>query len=155
MLWQYRSDTSGDSIATATSQLVSLYSSAGLPTNPPQLSKPVSAASPNLIIPQNKISYPIRFSWVNSLYSWWPAQSLLASLAVPGVAKQSLYNYVSYSLWTYELGPTGAAAIWNDPVTYLGTDSGFGSTKTQIQTNIMKRFHSLDVKLLVTAFGVF
>lgn len=84
MLWQYRSDTSGASIASATSALVNLYTSAGLPTNPPQLSSPSSSLPSNIIIPKNKLSYPIRFSWVNSLYSWWPTQSLLASLAVPG-----------------------------------------------------------------------
>lgn len=40
MLWQYRSDTSGTGIASAASGLMSAYSAAGLPSNPPQLSGP-------------------------------------------------------------------------------------------------------------------
>jgi hypothetical protein len=42
-------------------------------------------------------------------------------MAVPGNAKDNIYNCISYSLWTYEHGPSGAAAVWNDPISFLGT----------------------------------
>lgn len=53
------------------------------------------------------------------------------------------------------MGATGAAAVWNDPITYLGTESGLGVRKSQVQTNILKKFKSMGVKLLVSAFGPF
>lgn len=106
-------------------------------------------------MPKTRVNYPVRLTWINSLASWWPAESILASMGVPGQAKDSQYNYISYSFWTYELGATGAAAVWNDPITYLGTESGLGVRKSQVQTSIMKKFKSMGVKVLISAFGPF
>lgn len=86
MLWQYRSDQSGISIETATSGLVNAYTLAGLPVNPPRLDGPQSSG-PQISVPNNKLSYPVRFTWINSLSSWSPIESLLSSIAVPGNAK--------------------------------------------------------------------
>lgn len=64
-----------------------------------------------------------------------------------------MYNYISYSLWTYEQGPTGSAKVWNDPVSYLSTETGLGTRKSQIQSNILKKFHDKGIKVLVSVFG--
>lgn len=80
---------------------------------------------------------------------------MLQSLGVPGKAPENIYNYLAYTLWSYELGPSGVAAIWNDPVTYLGTESGLGNRKSQIITNMLRQFKSMGVKVLVSAFGAF
>ena len=102
MLWQYRNDLTGAGILSATSSLVSLSAAAGIAANPPQMSGPEATDQlSGLSIPRNRVNYPVRFSWVNSLKSWWPAGNILASLAVPGNALDTKYNYISYSLWTY------------------------------------------------------
>jgi hypothetical protein len=77
MLWQYRSDLSGSGILSATSALVSSYKAAGLPIYAPQMSAPSLSENNEIIVPNSKINYPIRFTWVNSLSFWWPANSLL------------------------------------------------------------------------------
>ncbi len=82
MLWQYKSDLSGIGIRNATSGLVSAYKASSLSVAPQLIAPALSVV--DLVIPTNKINYPIRFSWINSLTNWWPADSLLASLAVPG-----------------------------------------------------------------------
>ena len=87
MLWQYRSDLSGTGILAATQGLISAYLGSGLQTTAPKLSAPEAVASDKIIIPSSKVSYPVRFTWVNSISSWWPADSLLTSLGVPGKAK--------------------------------------------------------------------
>lgn len=84
MFWQYKSDLSGIGIRNATSGLVSAYKASGLSVAPQLIAPALSIV--DLVIPTNKINYPICFTWVNSLASWWPADSLLASLAVSGYA---------------------------------------------------------------------
>lgn len=73
MLWQYRSDTGGAGIAAAAQGLLTSYIAAGLPVNPPQMSAPqASGEGVEISVPNTRINYPIRFTWVNSLEHWWP-----------------------------------------------------------------------------------
>jgi len=87
MLWQYRSDLSGANIAAASQSIVNLYAQSGLPTNPPQLAAPKMATDTPLVVPNNKINYPIKYTWIRNIENWEPTDSLLASLAVPGYGK--------------------------------------------------------------------
>lgn len=64
-----------------------------------------------------------------------------------------MYNYVSLNLWTCDQGATEAAQIWSDPVTNLGTETGLGSRKSQIQKNLIQKYHSKGIKVLVSVFG--
>ena len=57
----------------------------------------------------NRISYPIRFAYVNSLTAWWPASAIAAGFAVPGFAKNHTYNYVALAFWTSNAGAVDAA----------------------------------------------
>jgi len=74
-------------------------------------------------------------------------------LAVPGYAPPHLYNYVVLSFWLYPSGPADAALLWANPSTYFGTTSSFGSTDSQIRTNLKSLYSSNGIKLMVSAFG--
>lgn len=43
--------------------------------------------------------------------------------------------------------------MWADPVTYLGTESGFGNRKTQVQEKLIEKYRSAGKKVLISAFG--
>lgn len=85
--------------------------------------------------------------------AWWPISSILASLGVPGYSQQTSYNYISLDLWTFTYGASSVSSVWSDPITYLGTGSGLGSTKSQIQASLISRYHTAGIKVLVSAFG--
>lgn len=87
MLWQYRSDTSGLSIAAATQGIVNSYTKSGLPLNPPMMAAPQITSDTPVVVPKNRVNYPVRFSWIRHIPNWEPTDQLLASLAVPGYAK--------------------------------------------------------------------
>ena len=62
------------------------------------------------------------------------------------------YNYISFSYFL-STAVTDTALIWTNPTTYMGTDSIFGRTNIEIQTNLKKLYNNNGVKILVTAFG--
>jgi hypothetical protein len=92
-----------------------------------------------------------RFVYVDNVNIWWPPQSTLAQMGVPTLAASNIYNYFAYSFWTCGHGPQGIAKLYNDPVTYLGTE--LGKNKIEIQTYIKGLYASASVKLLISAFG--
>jgi|JI71714CRNA_FD_contig_31_577785_length_1261_multi_3_in_0_out_0_3 hypothetical protein len=73
MLWQYRSDTSATGISKAAGALINAYNSAGLPQNTLKKSASPNIQVSSLFVPKTRVNYPVRFSWVNSLSSWYPA----------------------------------------------------------------------------------
>jgi len=102
-------------------------------------------------VPAN--SAPIRLIYIDKISNWGSAAGLAASLAVPGYAPPHLYNYVVLSFWLYPSGPADAALLWANPSTYFGTASSFGSTDSQIRTNLKSLYSSNGIKLMVSAFG--
>jgi hypothetical protein len=65
-----------------------------------------------------------RFAYVDNANIWWPPQSTLAQMGVPTLAPSNIYNYFAYSFWTCKNGPKGMAKVYNDPLTYFGTELG-------------------------------
>jgi hypothetical protein len=57
------------------------------------------------------------------------------------------------SFWTYSYGPVDSAVIWNNPTSYFGTGSQFGSTDIQIRSSIKQIFASNGIKLMLGVFG--
>lgn len=93
----------------------------------------------------------IRFTYVNRIGEWSSAAGIARSLGVPGYAAASEYNYFCLTFWLSS-GPADAALVWNNPMAYMGA-SELGSTNEEIRTNILSRFHSAGIKLMVSAFG--
>jgi hypothetical protein len=79
--------------------------------------------------PQNKINYPVRFTYVNKIANWWPPEKIAADLGIPGFANYHMYNYIALSFWTYRNGPVDLVTLWDDPIKYFGADNPFGKTK--------------------------
>lgn len=65
------------------------------------------------------IDYPVRFTYINRINTWWPAESVLAGLGVPGYAPDNLYNYLAFAFWTTNKGVADVAKVWEDPLRYL------------------------------------
>lgn len=70
----------------------------------------------------------IRLAYVNNVNVWWPPKETLAQMGVPTLAPKNIYNYFAYAFWTYSQGPLAITKLYNDPVTYLGTDLGKNKT---------------------------
>jgi hypothetical protein len=92
-----------------------------------------------------------RFAYVDNVNAWWPPKSTLAQMGVPTLAAENIYNYFAYAFWTCKSGAQAMSKVYNDPITYLGTD--LGKTKSDIQTYIKDLYSNGSVKLLVSAFG--
>ena len=65
-----------------------------------------------------------RFTYVDNVNKWWPPQATLGQMGVPSLSIPNIYNFFAYSFWTCGKGPQGFSKLYNDPVTYLGTDLG-------------------------------
>ena len=74
------------------------------------------------------IDYPVRFTTIDKLDSWWPPEELAKSLGVPGYANEHMYNYISLSTWTCDKGSLNLAQVWENPIKYFSGDSVFGKT---------------------------
>jgi len=99
-----------------------------------------------------KVSYPVRFAYVNSITAWWPATAIAAALGVPGYAKAHTYNYIALAFWS-DIGPLDVAHVWQNPTYFMGTDSIFGKTDSAIRAALKKAYNNGGVKILVSAFG--
>jgi chitinase len=73
-------------------------------------------------------------------------------MGVPGFAKPHIYNYVALSFWTTG-GAVDIAKIWEKPTNFMGSDSSFGKTDTDIRNSLKKAYNDNGVKVLVSAFG--
>lgn len=143
MFWQYKSDGAGIIINNAAAQLIKASggSSAVIPviTNTTTItnSTTTNITTPNTttntttqpqtnnstVIPippsGNRINYPIRFTYIDALNSWWPASAIAAGMATPGFAKNHTYNYVALAFWTTG-GSADIAKVWENPITFMG-----------------------------------
>lgn len=100
-----------------------------------------------------KVSYPVRFTYVNKISNWWPPEKIATDLGVPGYANYHMYNFVAFAFWTYQHGPLDIALLWDDPMKFFGSPNVFGSTKDQAQKAIKQKYNSEGIKLMVSAFG--
>ncbi len=146
MFWQYKSDGAGTIINNAAAQLIKAIggSSTVIPvttnttTNTTNvITNTTTTNTTNVVanttttnttnistipIPPsgNRISYPIRFIYVDSLNSWWPASAIAAGMATPGFAQNHTYNYVALAFWTTG-GSADTAKVWENPIAFMGT----------------------------------
>jgi hypothetical protein len=115
-----------------------------------QTSNTTNQTSPSSSTIQNyTFPFPIYFTYVDSLTSWW-GDSMLASMGVPGYAVSNNYNYFAFSFWTYGAGPVDVALAWSQPSVYM---PWLGTNKSQIQTTIKNAYNANNKKLMVSAFG--
>lgn len=98
-----------------------------------------------------RVDYPIRFTYINKIDSWWPPSATLAQMGVPSYAANHSFNYIALTFWTCADGPLNIAKVWNDPITYFGTQLG-NDTQT-VQTYIKRKYESRGISLLISAFG--
>ena len=106
------------------------------------------------LIPCSKyvIQYPIRLGYINNVASWWPPSDVLEGMGVPGYAKNNDYNFLVLSFWGCD-GSMDMVKVWENPVTYLGSETGLGTTKEEVQKNLKKKYNDGGVKLMISAFG--
>jgi hypothetical protein len=101
-------NTSNTSTPTNTSTTnTSNTSTPTTPSNTTNQTTPSTNTTVNYTVP-----FPIYFTYVNSITSWW-GDSMLTSLGVPGYAAANSYNYFAYSFWTYGAGPVDVAKAWS------------------------------------------
>lgn len=93
----------------------------------------------------------IRFTYINNVNVWWPPQSTLAQMGAPSLATPNIYNFFAYAFWTCNGGAQDMTKLYDDPITYLGTE--LGKTKAEIQSYIKDLYSKGSVKLFISAFG--
>lgn len=177
MFWQYSSDPNGTICAAAITPLLNAINSTNLTnnstknttntttTNTTNTTNTTSSNNTNTTNSTNNttnttntnssinISYPIRFAYINKISDWSTANGLARSLGVPGYAPAHIYNYICLSYWTNSYGPVDASLLWDNPTSYFGTRSQFGSNDTAIRTNIKQIYSSKGIKLMLGVFG--
>jgi len=99
-----------------------------------------------------QLDYPLRVGYINKVTSWW-GDGILKGLDVPGYsdAKESDYNYLMLGFWSCAGAPLDIALLWHKIGDYGIT--GLGSTTSEIQAAIRKKYHDNGIKILVSAFG--
>lgn len=66
----------------------------------------------------------IRFTYVDNVNTWWPPKITLGQMGVPTLSVPNIYNYFAYSFWTCKSGPLAISKVYNDPITYFGSEIG-------------------------------
>ena len=94
-------------------------------------------------------SPPYYVSYVDALTAWWPPEAIAGSI---GATDSKGYNIINLSFWTPG-APVDTALLWTHPVKYFGSDSQYGSTKKEIQRNLVELYHKNNTLVLVSAFG--
>jgi chitinase len=89
---------------------------------------------------------------VDSLGAWWPATTIAAGTGVPGYAQTTKYNVFNVAFWTHH-SPLGATTLWDSPLSFMGTDTPFGTTDDAVRKTWIDAFHDAGAKVLVSAFG--
>ena len=138
MGWQYKSDVDGQKLRKITGVLSEKYGAPN-PTPINDSSSDTSDTTQNttnttnttnnsnnnggVVVPPStvKVSYPIRFTYVNFLTSWWPASAIAKGLGVPGYSNHN-YNYVALAFWGTN-AIMDIALVWQNPVHYMGSQS--------------------------------
>ena len=113
---------------------------------------PISSICSFIHSKPSSTSLPIKFTYINRLKSWRNATVIASSLGVPGYSTHS-YTHIALTFWLCEGGPVDTAKLWNDPITYLGSTSAFGSNNQEIRSNLKAMYKKNGIKLLVSAFG--
>lgn len=159
MFWQYSLDPNGTICAAAISPLLKAINSTNIATNSTKNTSNTTNTTSNSTINTTNtnsslsISYPIRFAYINKINDWSTANGLARSLGIPGYAPAHIYNYICLSYWTNSYGPVDAALLWDNPTSYFGTRSQFGSNDSTIRINIKQIYSSKGIKLMLGVFG--
>jgi chitinase len=89
---------------------------------------------------------------VDSLGAWWPATTIAAGTGVPGYAQPTKYNVFNVAFWSAAM-PLDATTLWDSPLSYVGTDTPFGTSDDAVRKTWLDAFHDAGAKVLVSAFG--
>ena len=73
-------------------------------------------------------------------------------MGVPGYAQETIYNHIALTFWGCN-DVMDMVKVWDDPITYLGSETGEGTTKDEIQKNLKKKYNDGGVKIMISAFG--
>jgi hypothetical protein len=107
-----------------------------------------SAVNANL----RQLDYPLRVGYINKVTSWW-GDGILKGLDVPGysAAQPTDYNYLMLGFWSCAGAPLDIALLWHKIGDY--GIQGLGTTTSEIQAAIRKKYNDNGIKILVSAFG--
>ena len=101
-------------------------------------------------IPAN--NYPIRAVYIDRITSWY-GMSVAACLGLPGYAAPHDYNYIIFAFWSCKNPPEDIALVWQNISMYLGETNPFGTTDSQVQIGMKKKYNDAGIKIMVSAFG--
>ncbi len=130
MFWQFSSDPTSAIVDTAMGGLLALLNS-------------------------NTLTYPIKFTCLNTILSQSNDDATLKSMGVPVGVSFHGYNYISVNSWTYRAAALGPLLFWVNPGSFLTSSYKAGRTNTQLRSDIKAKFTERGIKLLVNVFGSF
>ena len=55
--------------------------------------KPQIVTNYTIPVLERNITYPIKFTYVNRVDSWWPPENLMSGIGMPGFAFDTIYEY--------------------------------------------------------------
>jgi len=97
------------------------------------------------------LSKPPVVAYVDGIKTWWGC-NVLDAIGMPKSPTTGA-NVIALSFWTTRAGAEDALAIWTNLPKYVPNNCGFGSSNSEMQSNIINNYHKNGVKLIVSAFG--
>jgi hypothetical protein len=116
MFWQLSSDPNGTIVQQSMSGLLAaIGNSATNTTSNPSTNLTINITT-NPTNPVLTISYPIKYTCVNTILNTSSDENILKSLAVPISSSVPGYNYVSLYSWTYNSASQDILLLWSNPI---------------------------------------
>jgi hypothetical protein len=151
MFWQFSSDPNGTILQQSMSGL--LTAMGGSNSTNSNTTNSTSNSTTNTTNSTSLISYPIRFTCVNTIISTSSDQNIIKSLAVPVSSSVPGYNYVSLYTWTYSSASQDILLIWSNPRSYFTNKFCGSNSNALLRTNLKANYSKNGVKLLAHVFG--
>lgn len=89
-------------------------------------------------------------AYVDRLTSWWGC-NVAEALGLPNGPTNGP-NVIALSFWTTG-SVADAVSVWSSLNMYIPENCGYGSSSSEIQRNLIQKFHANGVKVIVAAFG--
>ena len=88
---------------------------------------------------------------MNTPNKWYPPTGIASDWAVPGVTNYETYNFIALAFW-------GSSTVYDSAQLWVQAQSNlkcpeFGNTNEEIWSNLVDRYHSKGMRILVSAFG--
>ena len=101
-----------------------------------------------------QLDRPVYAVYVNTLNQWW-GDAVSSEI---GATNPRGYNTILLAFWIPNQdgtsNPVDVGVVWSQPERFFDVqNSQFGSTATEIRTNLINEYHSNGVKVLISAFG--